>query len=313
MASWTLAPWPSAPTAATPMPPPASEAPSCRSPASPRDELTQLPGSAGCVRDASAADPNCPDVAAGLNGALSVAVSPDGRNVYVASINVGQVATFSRDPSSGALSQLPGAAGCVQDVHAQPDSSCPGTARGIHGARWVTVSPDGRNVYVTSPVADSVAAFARDQRSGALAQLAGDDACVRDVNQLDPVKSDCPRTVDGLKYPRSLAISPDGTNVVRGLQRLTRDRPAFAIGRHRRPPPGQRPGLLRGVGEPATGHELPGARPRRGRGVRGGREPRRTERVRGVRRHRLGRRLHARRFRGDAPSAARLGGAASPT
>ena len=49
----------------------------------------------------------------GLNGPAALAVSPDGKNVYVASVTSDAVAVFSRDASNGRLTQLTGAAGCI--------------------------------------------------------------------------------------------------------------------------------------------------------------------------------------------------------
>ena len=73
-------------------------------------ELNQLAGPAGCIIDAPTAD--C-TTGRGLNGAFSVATSPDGANVYVPGINSGAVAVFRRDQDTGELTQLPGADGCL--------------------------------------------------------------------------------------------------------------------------------------------------------------------------------------------------------
>ena len=78
-----------------------------------------------------------------LGGAYSVTVSPDGKNVYVASSNDDAVAVFSRDADdSGKLSFV--------DVLK------------LYGAKSVTVSPDGNNVYVATSWRDAVAVFSRD-------------------------------------------------------------------------------------------------------------------------------------------------------
>jgi hypothetical protein len=56
--------------------------------------LTFLPGKAACVAEAALAS-TCA-VGKGLSGAVSLAASPDGKNVYVASTRAGMVAVFAR-------------------------------------------------------------------------------------------------------------------------------------------------------------------------------------------------------------------------
>lgn len=72
--------------------------------------LRQLPGALGCVSAAGAE--GC---ARGRNLAVAraVAVSRDGRTVYVAT--AGGLAVFARSPRDGTLRQLAGRAGCVSE------------------------------------------------------------------------------------------------------------------------------------------------------------------------------------------------------
>ena len=78
-------------------------------------------------------------------------MSPDGRNVYVASLYDHAVAIFSRNASdNGKLSFIQ----VLKDGQNGVD--------GLDGARSVTVSPDGRNVYVASFGDDAVAIFSRN-------------------------------------------------------------------------------------------------------------------------------------------------------
>ncbi len=116
-------------------------------------------------------------VGRGLFGVTDVAVSPDGRNVYVGSLD--GLAIFDRAASSGRLRQKPGPAGCVTLTGAERGGrverpTC-SRAPGLYGAGSVTVSPDGENVYVTSA---EVLTFRRDAATGALTRLDGRAGCV---------------------------------------------------------------------------------------------------------------------------------------
>jgi 6-phosphogluconolactonase (cycloisomerase 2 family) len=175
--------------------------------------LTELTGSAACIRDVTApingVTRPCTVAANGLRGAKTITLSPDGRFAYVAAMESSAIAAFARDAETGALTQLPGAAGCVKDVRAS-QTNCGTATPGLGGVRWVTLSPDGRSLYASAPTSDDIVAFSRDTTSGALTPLPGADSCIED--KLARVKK-CPTTGIGLNYPRSLTVSPDGRNV----------------------------------------------------------------------------------------------------
>jgi DNA-binding beta-propeller fold protein YncE len=86
------------------------------------------------------------------------ALSPDDRELYVtsAAYDSDSVLTFSRDPATGALSQLPGADGCISE---HGDHGC-GRLPWLDKPAKVAVSPDGAWTYVAAREG-TVAIFSR--------------------------------------------------------------------------------------------------------------------------------------------------------
>jgi DNA-binding beta-propeller fold protein YncE len=139
--------------------------------------LSQAEGKAGCV--AAKAAEGCA-LALGLIAPNSIAVSPDGRNVYATARDSASVTTFLRNRVTGALRELPpSASGCISGL---PLPGCT-AGRALKGPDVVVVSPDGKNVYVGDFFGNAVAAFARSKSSGALAQLAGAAGCIADATE----------------------------------------------------------------------------------------------------------------------------------
>jgi len=123
--------------------------------------ISQPAGTAGCVSETGAG--TCADGRA-LDGAGGVAVSPDGKNVYVASAAVtpsdaynGALARLNRSTTTGAISQPAGTAGCVSET----GFGLCANGHGLETALWVAVSADGGNVYVASAGSSAVARFNR--------------------------------------------------------------------------------------------------------------------------------------------------------
>lgn len=122
----------------------------------------------------------------------SVAVSPGGESVYVASANA--IDVFARDTTTGALTFT----GCIGQL-----AGCTTTtpAGAVFGAESVVVSPDGKSVYAASYNAGAIDVFSRDTSTGALA-LTG---CIG-----APAGCDMTTPVSG---PFSVAISANGASV----------------------------------------------------------------------------------------------------
>jgi DNA-binding beta-propeller fold protein YncE len=144
-----------------------------------------------------------------LAAPFDVVVSPDGRNVYVSSQGGDDaIVVFARDPGTGALSQLPGQAGCVME-NGGPGTGCR-DGEGLRGIGRIAVSPDGRHVYAAASGSQAIAVLARDPASGSLTVTS-----VATHNYLAGIDD--------------LAVSPDGKNVyavsgsVQGVLTYARD------------------------------------------------------------------------------------------
>ncbi len=123
----------------------------------------------------------------GLARPVAIALSPDGKNAYVAGQGDEGVAVFSRDLGTGELTF----------VQAELDGV--GGVNGIGRCSGVTVSPDGANVYATGEHDNAVATFERDAATGALT-----------FRELD---RDGQGEVQGIKGAKSPVVSSDGSAV----------------------------------------------------------------------------------------------------
>lgn len=89
------------------------------------------------------------DQSVDLNGVHSLKISPDGKQLYATADGSDSFVIFDRDVSSGIIS--------IKDAYHNNI-----VVDGLDGAFGLDVSPDGRYIYVSSPVQDSIAIFYRD-------------------------------------------------------------------------------------------------------------------------------------------------------
>ena len=123
--------------------------------------ITQPAGTAGCISEGGGGP--CADGHA-LYSPFGVAVSPDGKSVYVGSSGHSgstpaddAVARINRNTTTGAITQPTGTAGCISETGAGPCAD----GHALYGAGAVAVSADGKSVYVASYRSDAVARFNR--------------------------------------------------------------------------------------------------------------------------------------------------------
>jgi len=123
----------------------------------------------------------------GIRGNQSLTVSPDGNHVYADGTFDHSVAVFSRNTSTGSL------------TYVEKQTKDVGGVDGLHYPHGVSLSPDGKHLYVAGTSDNSIAVFSRNSSTGALTYL--------------EVHKDGVNGVDGIKQPFGLTVSPDGDHV----------------------------------------------------------------------------------------------------
>ena len=129
----------------------------------------------------------------------SVAVSPDGKSVYVASFLTNSIAHFDRSGPDGQIVWN----GCFDNVGAQGCIDLPGTP--LTGASGIAVSPDNKSVYAASYIADSVTHFFRGSDDGELAY----DGCLNN----DGASGCINVPAEPFGAPVDVEVSADGKSV----------------------------------------------------------------------------------------------------
>jgi DNA-binding beta-propeller fold protein YncE len=168
--------------------------------------LTQKLGLAGCLTEETLMP--CTGAVGIAGTGLEIAVSSDGRHLYVPNEAPGGVAVFRRD-AGGALGQLPGTGGgCI---------TVGGTSGGAGGTECTPGSPtlsqaraanlDAQGAFVIVSAAGGNTVFRRDAASGRLSQT----HCLDELGG-GPPPAGC-REAKGAAGSDA-AVSPDGHNVV---------------------------------------------------------------------------------------------------
>jgi DNA-binding beta-propeller fold protein YncE len=164
--------------------------------------LQPIAGPAGCLAEVEFSNSPCDPAGHGLLGAEGIAVSPDGRNVYVAASEADAVAILDRDPETGLLTQSATAGGCFSLGGADECEE----GRALDDARSVSVSPDGKNVYVAARGDDGgIAVFDRDPETGGLTQPPGEAGCINESGAEGCADAFTVRTA-----PEEVELSPGG-------------------------------------------------------------------------------------------------------
>jgi 6-phosphogluconolactonase (cycloisomerase 2 family) len=144
-------------------------------------------------------EPNRCTPTRGLGDVLyAITMDPDGRFVYA---GAGSIVTFIRNASTGELTQLEEAAGCITRV---VTANCV-VSRTIGVSRQMSISPDGRSMYAVGREAGTVTILDRDPARGTLRQKDNATGCIGNSAGCTP---------DGrLAQPQAALVSRDGRHV----------------------------------------------------------------------------------------------------
>ena len=171
-----------------------------------------------CIQDEDSVVDTCPRQVKGLDGPNAVAISDDGKSVYVAGGFDDAIVRFKRNTRNGKLTPKD----CIDDNDTGADD-CAQETDGLDSPNAVVVSDDGKSVYVASFNDDAIVRFKRNTRTGKLTPR----DCVEDD---DGAPDDCAEEANGLNGVTSVGLSEDGKSVYAGsffedtILRLKRNR-----------------------------------------------------------------------------------------
>jgi len=123
----------------------------------------------------------------GLNKPADIAISPDGEFLYVAVQYDDGITVFNRNSTTGALTFVEFITNGKKGVN------------GLDDPLGITVSPDGKHLYLANRDSSALAVFKRDMSTGVLTFV--------------ELLQDNIGGIDGLKAAREVIVSQDGKNV----------------------------------------------------------------------------------------------------
>jgi 6-phosphogluconolactonase (cycloisomerase 2 family) len=111
----------------------------------------------GCIEDKQEGTDGCPDKAHGLSEAGGLAISPNGKALYVSAGGDDAVTAIKRKNSGSIKVQ-----GCVDDNdNGSGEGKCDSKTDGLGEPEGVAVSPDGKHIYVAAEGDDAVVLLKR--------------------------------------------------------------------------------------------------------------------------------------------------------
>ncbi len=154
----------------------------------------------GCYGADADAGCTATNPASAIDGPNAVAVSPDGKSVYVASLDNGTIDEFSRSVNTGALTFT----GCLGSGNCPSTSVAPDA---LDGASSVAVSPNNETVYVTGSISNAVSWLSRATSGNSTGALTF-EGCIAD----HLTGCTTPSPANAVDDPGSVALSADGEN-----------------------------------------------------------------------------------------------------
>ena len=148
--------------------------------------------------DPGQGEDTCAQAADGMQGATGIAISANGKSIYVSSEHDNAVARFSRSGPSGVIAPE----GCIDDDTNGPDT-CTTQTNGLASPESLVISPKGDSVFLVAEGTHAVLRFARNKDSGKLK----DKGCIEDKQEGSDA---CAKKAHGLSEAGGIAISPNG-------------------------------------------------------------------------------------------------------
>jgi hypothetical protein len=158
-----------------------------------------------CQSNAAITGQSCTVQTGLLDAVVSVQVSPDGKNAYAVATSSNALIVFDRNTTTGALTIKSGASGCFANA---TTGSCTVLTGQLSKPEALTISPDGKNVYVVASTGGTLLTFDRDTTTGALTQKASPFGC-----HSNSVLGTCIVVTNQLYGVGAVSVSPDGKSV----------------------------------------------------------------------------------------------------